>query len=255
MWWLDRVCEAPCSAGRGSPPGAPGPTKDEHQGGDEDPLVGPHDGHGPPQPGLGAGRGRRWPAAPRSGPRTGTGMNGDSATGSVSAAPAAPPGHARITARPRAFARGGPAWPPATGPGPRGPGGRCARRAGSSAISQSRPSTAASAAPSTRRPSAVSTWETCRRSSSEWRRATRPRATRPSTTAVTLGGRTASRSARADDTLGPSSRSHSTRYWGSERSTSFSPSSTCLASQAAVRPRWPAPATAGRCSGDALRPT
>ncbi len=60
--------------------------------------------------------------------------------------------------------------------------------------------------------------------------------TRPSITAVTLGGRTANRLASADDTAEPSSKRPSIRYWESDRSTSARLSSTCLASQAAVRP-------------------
>ena len=55
-------------------------------------------------------------------------------------------------------------------------------------------------------------------------------------TAVTLGGRTASRSASAEDIAEPSASRPRIRYWESDRSTSASPISTCLASQATVRP-------------------
>ena len=85
-------------------------------------------------------------------------------------------------------------------------------------------------------PAPVRTWSTCRRSPSTRRRSTRPRATSPSTMAVTLGGRTASRSARSEETAVYSSSRPSTRYWGRERSAVARPISTCLASQAAVRP-------------------
>src|SRR5579872_1495470 len=104
------------------------------------------------------------------------------------------------------------------------------------AICTSRSFTALSAAsrssiPGSVRPSAIR-----RRSSSLWVRATRPRATRPSMTAVTLGGRTASRSASEEDMAEPSASRLRMRYWERDRSTEASPSSTCLAIHAAVRP-------------------
>ena len=67
-------------------------------------------------------------------------------------------------------------------------------------------------------------------------RTTRSRATRPSTTAVTLGGLTVSRSASHDDAAGPPASSASTRYCGTERSTGARPCSRCLARRAIARP-------------------
>ena len=110
----------------------------------------------------------------------------------------------------------------------------------SAAMPRRRASTAPSASPITRRPSGVSASATRRRSTVSWQRSTRPRATKPSTTAVMLGRRTARRSANHDETAAPSLSSPSTRYWGSVRSTSARPSSTCLASHDTVRPGRPA---------------
>ena len=220
------------------------PDEGEHQRGDEDPLVGLHDGHGPPQPGLRAvgvdgGPGCAVAVATRPPARTGDGLRLVGRRGAVLTGVLLPPG------------RGGQAGPPATGPGRRRPAWPSPRRGGSAAMPTSRPSTASSAAARRCRPEGVSRWDTRRRSSSPWRRSTRPRPTSPSTTAVTLGGRTASRSARADEISGPASSRQRTRYWGSERPTSSRPSSTCLAIHAAVRPTWwtagrPAVSGAGR---------
>ena len=107
------------------------------------------------------------------------------------------------------------------------------------AIPASRESTASLAVASSFSPLAVSTCATRRRSSSACLRSTSPRLTSPSTTAVMLGGRTASLSASADDTADPSVSSPRIRYWGSDRSADTRASSTCLASHAAVRPMAP----------------
>ena len=123
-------------------------------------------------------------------------------------------------------------------PGRRRPASDSSGSSRQPAISASRPATAASARSRAWRPLSVRTWSTCRRSETTCRRSTRPRATRPSTMAVTLGGRTARRSARSEETADRSSSRPSTRYWGADRSAVARPISTCLASQAAARPMF-----------------
>ena len=202
----------------------------QDQRGEEDPLVGPHDGHGPAQPDerpVGVDAGRR---------RLVAGHLGDRHEGGAGLG--------------RAGRAGGAGWAPSSAPPGRAVGHEGLAPAGQAAKASSEAAGSSMASVTTpqpgldggvrlaeqARPSGVRTWPTRRRSPSTGWRSTRPRATRPSTTAVMVGGRTARRSARTDETAECSSSRPRIRYWGSDRSTVPSPISTCLASQAAVRP-------------------
>ena len=182
------------------------PTKDSTSDSEEDPLVGHHDGQGPAQPRLGpvgVDRGpggvvaRRLRERGRRGTPPGSACRGPSVGVSV--------GTSSPLRRHRPVAGRRP-WPGATGPVLEGPG-RVSSLGLQAAGDAGQPGVdgLVGRRQQLAHPWSVSTWATRRRSSSAWRRSTRPRLTSPSTTAVTLGGRTASRSARAEEMAEPSS--------------------------------------------------
>ena len=172
------------------------PDERQHQRGDEDPLVGRHDGHGPPQPGerlvrVDGGPGRLVAGLLGDGDELGAGLGGtcrcrpDGGRAVLIGPRSGPAGEATSARRHSAEAVEGPLGV-----------GRVVQVAGDVAQPGVDGARRRRRAPGAL---AVSTWSTRRRSPSTVRRSTRPRPTSPSTTAVTLGGRTARRSARSEE--------------------------------------------------------